>query len=239
MARPVVMLDLAGHHELARDLVAGGVFVPGAAIALNTDCDLVVTGAGDELRVPARVVYVDANGAGLQLECDAEHKQRIAELAAIVLPTKPEAEEPEPEQTDAERKIALNVHERLRGLTLAQQVKMAHTGEASERIVLERIYGKTVWEGLLRNPRITGPEVARIARMGQLPKILVEQIVNNGGWLQIGEVRRALLTNPRLGADQILRILRVMPKAELKLATLQTAYSAAVREAARRLLRDD
>ena len=156
------------------------------------------------------------------------------------MPSKQEPEpEPEPEQTDAERKIALNVHERLRGLTLAQQVKMAHTGETSERIVLERIYGKTVWEGLLRNPRITGPEVARIARMGQLPKILVEQIVNNGGWLQIGEVRRALLTNPRLGADQILRILRVMPKAELKLATLQTAYSAAVREAARRLLRDD
>ncbi len=249
MARPVVMLDLAGSHALARDLVAGGVFVPAAAIAINTDCELVVTtGAGDELRVPARVVYVDANGAGLQLECDAELKQKIAELAAIALPTKPELAEPEPadaepdpepEQTDAERKIALNVHERLRGLTLAQQVKMAHTGETSERIVLERIYGKTVWEGLLRNPRITGPEVARIARMGQLPKILVEQIVNNGGWLQIGEVRRALLTNPRLGADQILRILRVMPKAELKLATLQTAYSAAVREAARRLLRDD
>src|SRR3569623_2580456 len=80
MARPTVVLDLAGKHELARDLVAGGVFVPGCAVPLNEECELVVRGA-DEIRVAARVVFVNAAGAGLQLLCDPGLKQKIAALA--------------------------------------------------------------------------------------------------------------------------------------------------------------
>jgi len=137
------------------------------------------------------------------------------------------------------RRIARNVHERLRGLNLNEQIKVAQTGETHERIVLERLYGKTVWEALLRNPRLTGPEVARIARMAALPKVLLELILGNGTWLHIPEVRRALLASKRLGTDQIVKVLRFLPKHELKLATMQTAYPPAVRDAARRLLRGE
>ena len=128
-------------------------------------------------------------------------------------------------------------HERLRGLTLAEQQKRAHAGDTSERIMLERMYGKNVWEALLRNPRLTAPEVARIARMGTLPRPQLEVIISNGGWLQIPEVRRALLANPRLGSDQIQRVLKLMPKHELKVAATQTAYPHAVRDAAKRLVK--
>ena len=146
--------------------------------------------------------------------------------------------EADAESTDepGRSKIAKNVHERVRGLNLAQQIKLAHTGETAERILLERLYGKHVWEALLRNPRITGPEVARIARMGQLPKPLIEIIVGNGGWLQIPEVRRSLLSNPRLVTDQIQRVLYLLPKHELKLAAVQSAYPHAVRDIARRMV---
>ena len=137
------------------------------------------------------------------------------------------------------RQVARNVHERLRGLNLNEQIRMAQTGETHERVVLERMYGKTVWEALLRNPRLTGPEVARIARMGALPKVLLELILGNGTWLHIPEVRRALLASKRLGTDQIVKVLRFLPRHELKLATVQTAYPAAVRDAARRLLRGE
>jgi hypothetical protein len=245
MARPQVVLDLAGDHQLARDLAAGGVFVPGCTLALLADCDLIVRDADGELAIAARVVFVNDSGAGLELvACPPEQMQRLTALAA-----QPESEpEPEPEAeaepeptSDPERttrRFALNVHERLRGLTLVQQIKMAQHGEVSERIVLERMYGKTVWEHLLRNPRVTGPEVARIARMGALPRPMLELICNNGGWLQIPEIRRALLSNPRLATDQILRVLRLLPKHELKLASLQTSYPQPVRDGAKRLLRE-
>jgi hypothetical protein len=229
MAR--VVLDLADDHQLARDLAAGGVFVPDCAAALLEDVELVVRAGESELVLVARVVFVNESGAGLELACSAEQKQQLIDLATD------EPDEPE-EKDEARKKFARNVHERLRGLTLVQQIKLAGHGETSERIVLERMYGKTVWDPLLRNPRVTTPEVARIARMGGLPRPLIELICNNGAWLQIPEVRRALLSNPRLGTDQAIRIVRLLPKHELKLACTQVSYPQLVREAAKRVLRE-
>ncbi|MDB4958267.1 MAG: hypothetical protein JWO36_5836 [Myxococcales bacterium] len=181
---------------------------------------------------------------------DALASAAAAALAAAEGDTETETETSEAashatDQSDADddleavRNIPATVHERLRGLTLAQQIKLAHHGEMHERIVLERMYGKSVWEALLRNPKVTGQEVARVARMGTLPRPQIETIVGNGTWLQIPEVRRALLANHRLSPDQVMRILRLLPKHELKLAAIQTAYPMAVRDAARRMMRGD
>ncbi|HEY0986839.1 MAG TPA: hypothetical protein VGD80_07300 [Kofleriaceae bacterium] len=137
------------------------------------------------------------------------------------------------------RPIARTVHERLRGLNLAAQLKMATSGELHERIILERLYGKNVWETLLRNPRLSPTEVSRIARYGSLPRVLLEIIVGNNAWLQVAEVRRALLSNPRLATDQIMKVLRLMPKHELKLAAIQSVYPHAVRNVAKLLLRGE
>jgi hypothetical protein len=106
-------------------------------------------------------------------------------------------------------------------------------------MALERLYGKTVWEALLRNPRVTHPEVARIARMGALPRPLLELIVGNTAWLRSPEVRRALLSNLRLTPDMITRVLRLLPKHELRLVPQQTAYPHPVRDVARRILKTD
>lgn len=150
-------------------------------------------------------------------------------------PETPEVPADEPEPRD---EVARNVFERLRNLSVVEQLKIARGGEVHERMALERLYGKTVWEALLRNPRITHPEVARIARMGALPRTLLELIVNNTAWLRAPEVRRALLGNLRLTADMIPRVLRLLPKHELRVVPQQTAYPAAVRDAARRMLKE-
>ncbi len=133
-------------------------------------------------------------------------------------------------------KIAANVNQRLRGLPLHKIHKLARNGTLQERAALERIYGKTVWEFLLQNPNLTPPEVARIARMGTLPKPLIDTIVAHAGWLSKPLVRRALLANPRLSGRALTAVLRALPKAELKLVPQQGGYSFAVKETARRLL---
>jgi len=302
VGRPTVHVELVADSRVARDLAAGGVFVHGCELAINEQCELVVSTQGEELRLDARVVYVDGQGgAGLELvgfgpamkaqlagfveaaaafggddarkTLDMDMRDLAAGSArdagrAQVASGESDAnvresddsvresddgvrrsdgrDEGEPNEelegdddsgTDEERKISRSMHERLRGLSLHEQVKKAHSPDASERMMLERMYGKAVWEPLLRNPRLTAPEVARLARMGTLPRTMLEVIVGNGSWLQIPEVRRALLSNPRLGTDQILRVLRLMPKHELKLASTQSVYPHAVRDAAKRLVR--
>jgi hypothetical protein len=126
--------------------------------------------------------------------------------------------------------------ERLRSLPIGQQIRLAQTGNLDERVALERRLGKTVWEVLLRNPKITVPEVARIARKGTVPQILLDLIVDNPGWVRNGPVRRALLSNPRMSVDQVQRVLRHTPKAELKVIVKTTAYPHAVRDAAKKLV---
>jgi len=405
VSRATVVIELGADAGFARDLEAGGVFVPGCALRLSQECDLLVCGANHRLVLPARVVYVDAQrGAGLELvgfssdmkarlaalepmhrrsagtleapvvveftpddglsdaQADAQASAEVAAMMAddgdapgfpepialdvlealeddlalsLLDPETPETREmratremleardardardtdpfpqagetddanpfgpsadteafrhegdardtvrglesmypaesfggetvkgpypvdsfagetvkgpvptddaldsrPRRDTRDPDKPFARNVHERLRGLTLTAQVKLAVHGELHERIVLERLYGKNVWEALLRNPRLTAPEVSRIARYGSLPRVLLEIIVGNNTWLQIPEVRRALLSNPRLGTDQVIKVLRLTPKHELKLATVQTAYPVTVRNAAKLMLRE-
>jgi hypothetical protein len=127
-------------------------------------------------------------------------------------------------------------HERLRKLNQTQQQKIARRGELNDRVVLERLYGRNVWDSLLHNPKLTIPEVARIARKGTVPRPLLELIVDNNTWIQAPMVRRALLSNPRVSSEAIMKLLRITPKHELKIIHKTTTYSSQVRDMARKVL---
>lgn len=127
-------------------------------------------------------------------------------------------------------------HERLRNLNATDQVKLARRGEFSDRIMLERLYGRGVWEALLQNPKLTLPEVATMARKGSMPRPLLELITDNNAWVQSALVRRALLTNPRVSSEAILKLLRMTPKHEVRSIWKTTTYSQLVRETAKKVL---
>jgi hypothetical protein len=126
-----------------------------------------------------------------------------------------------------------NAH--LHNLAYSDQIKIARSGGQTDRTVLERLYGKPVWEALLANPQITVAEVAHIACKGGLPQHLIDAIAGNATWALNAQVRRGLLTNPRLGRSHVERLLRAMPAHELKLVAKQSIYGPTVREAARKL----
>lgn len=125
---------------------------------------------------------------------------------------------------------------RIRKLSATDRTKLARDGQLEDRLMLERVFGKAVWDELLRNPGITVPEVARIAQKGTAPRHLLELIVDNAAWSRQSIVRRALLANPRVGSDAVTKLLRATPKNELKMMTQGTAYPLAVRSLAKRLL---
>jgi hypothetical protein len=156
-----------------------------------------------------------------------------------------EEEQPDGEQDDdesrpsmvpeTERQAGPSRQEKLRKLSQVEQQKIARRGELNDRVMLERIYGKNVWDSLLRNPRLTIPEVARIARKGTVPRPLIELIIDNNAWIQAATVRRALLSNPRVTPEGIMRLMRITPKHELKSIMKSTAYSIQVRDAAKKV----
>ena len=188
-------------------------------------CELVVVHpeTGKSQTLPAEVVWLQPGetGGGVGLVLRDFGPEELARLEAFV--------------AEGKKQATANVHERVRGLSAAEQMRCAREGEIAERAALERVYGKAVWEALLDNPRITAPEVARIARKGNIPKPLLERIVANAAWLASGELRRALLSNTRLPGAALDKVLRALPKPELALAARQASYPLPVRQAAKKL----
>lgn len=219
--------------------------------------------SGGRFVVDAETVYVkrDEPGAGVGLDLVGLDSGRLAELEAFVAaarsasvlieveavpdegPAPPAEDLPEvasvPEAGAGirdETSAARNVFERVRKLSLRERERIARQGQLAERTALERVYGGSVWEGLLQNPMLTVPEVAQIAKKGALPQPLVAAIVANNAWLASGEVRRALLSNPRVAGTQLDRVLRATPRPELKMIAAMSPYRSQVRAAAKRML---
>jgi len=226
---PVALRTLFEQH-----LSKGRAFVPDAGgIAELSACELVLEHAGRSHRLAAEVVYVRADppgrGVGLQLApLDAASLQALR----VFVDAGDDASDAAPES----ERPATGLYERIRSLSTVDQQHLAASGTLPERIALERMYGQTVWETLLRNPRLTIPEAARIGRKGTLPRPLVELIAANAAWLAAGEVQRALLSNPRSSPAVVAKVLLAMPRGELALVPQQTAYPASVRAAARKAL---
>jgi hypothetical protein len=189
-------------------------------------CELVIAHPEreTEVAVAAEAVWIGPTGVGFEfVNFDAEAKKRLAEFIAD-------------EDVDADERNARNIHERVRKLTNREREELARRGSLPERTALERAFGGSVWEGLLQNPQLTPPEVARIARNGSLPKPLVTTIVSNAAWLASAEVQRALMSNPRCTGAQLERVLRSLKPAEVVRLSQQCPYRAEVRALALRLV---
>lgn len=240
--RVVVTLSAAELERERANLGRGSVVaarVTGLAPGACLDVELVFP-SGERLTVPARAVHVSDAGTafafdGVDRGALARHLAAPPAETTAAAATGPgedagiEDDAGEPEHPPA------HVQERLRGLSVVEQLRVARDGTTTERIALERLYGKVVWEAILRNARVTVPEVARLARMGTMPRPLLELVVGNPAWLQVPQIRRALLSNPRLSPDMVQKVLAVLPREELRLVPQITAYPPAVRMAAKAL----
>ena len=167
--------------------------VGSGGVCERESCELSIELGARSFRVTGEVVYVKAEepGRGVGLSLGGIDEARMAALAAFVAECEAacgapgaagegagedaegtEGEEAAEEEEGEGAQAPLRMHERIRSLSGIEQQKLAATGSLAERTALERMYGPNVWETLLRNPRLTIPEVARIARKGTLPRPL-------------------------------------------------------------------
>lgn len=223
--------DLAAlRAEVESNLTSARAFVPGATgVAERQRCELILIHpeSDESITLLAEAVWVrtDRPGLGIGLELvgfDPEMESRLRKFASGVVPTAPTSE-------------ADNVFARVRRFTVPEQLRAAREGDHAERVALERIYGKAVWDVLIRNPRITAPELTRLARNRNLSKQIVDALTGNVGWLGSSELRRALLMNPQVTGIALDKVLRATPKLELTRMATQTSLPAKVRQAIKKI----
>jgi hypothetical protein len=244
--RVTIALTAADLERERSNLARGSVVGPGVAgLDRGALCDVeLVFPSGERMVLPARAVLATAASAAFAFD-SWDHAALDRQLAAPVpapaaaypAPAPPAAAATGDQDEPDEEPAPASVQEKLRGLSVNEQLRVARDGTITERIVLERLYGKVVWEALLRNTRVSIPEVARLAKMGTMPRPLLELIVGNPAWLKVPQVRRALLANPRLSPDMVNRVLQLLPHDELKLVPQITAYPPGVRMTAKAMLK--
>jgi hypothetical protein len=231
------------------NLLKRRAFVAGAECAvMRTACGLSIVHpvTGAKLVLAAEVVFAEPagprKGVGVELRAidattlTAFVEGTASEAANAAEPVSSVVASPAPDDEDRDGR-AKSLYEKVRTFSARERETCARSGALPERIALERCFGSSVWEGIVQNPQVTPPEVARIARNGTLPKNVLGIIVANGAWLSIGEVQRALLSNSRVKGSELDRVLRALAPSELRRVVQQTAYRAVVRQAAQKLVK--
>ena|SRR5687768_10294960 len=102
------------------------------------------------------------------------------------------------------RQPAKTVAEQIRELTVTEKAMLAMKANLAERRVLMQDMNPKIQEFLLRNPSLTEPEIAWLARnpMSAIPTLLT--IIQHKNWMSADAVRQGILTNPKTPAHIIL-----------------------------------
>jgi hypothetical protein len=207
--------------EWRHSLAAGGLRVETTS-TLPPFTQITLTlrvGNGPDVAVSATVVAPLPGALALSLEGKPD------DLKERLLGTGAEAEEKE-----------APIWDRLRALGHVEKLMLAQKADRQERAVLLQDSDPQVLLYLLKNPRIGVEEVVRIAKSHLLSFTTAEIILKTPQWFANGDVRAALVHNPRLPVAMAIRLLPTLPESEIKAIARGAATSQPLKQAALKLV---
>ncbi|HEU4889168.1 MAG TPA: hypothetical protein VFV49_14880 [Thermoanaerobaculia bacterium] len=225
--------ELREEHRV--NLAHGALRLPTSeSVALHTTLLVTLRGPwGGEAF--ARATAVAMLPGGIALSVDGNPDEQLARLLAkSEPPSEPDAgAEAGAEEDTPERRQ--NTWDRMRGLSQMEKLLLAIKAERSERALLLQDNDPRVLLSLLRNPRLTVDEVARIAKSPFLTFQVADVIVKTTQWMSSLDVRLALIRNPKTPPAFALQILPSLPDAEVR-SIARAGTSMALKTAALRRL---
>jgi hypothetical protein len=225
------------------------------AIALNTLLLVTLRGPWDgEAFAQATVVMTFPGALALAFNGDtSEMLQRMmAKVRSPAAEALPETEnsmaEPVPDDAGDDQEPTAdaggtrperrqNTWDIVRSLPQIDKILLAVKAERIERALLLQDSDPRVLLSLLRNPRLTVDEVARLAKSSSLSFQIADVIMKAGQWMGSPDVRLALVQNPKTPPAFALRILPTLPESEIK-AIAKGGTSMALKQAALRRLQN-
>jgi hypothetical protein len=198
-------------------------------LPLDTKLDVLLRGPwGGEIAVPGFVVAVLADGIALGV--DGSPEEILDRLLA-----RPQADQPGDDIDTQSNPVSTNVWDRVRGLSQIEKVFLAVKADRTERSLLLQDNDPRVLLSLLRNPRLTVDEVARLTKSSFLNYQIAEVIMKTSQWMASLDVRLGLIRNPKTPQAFALRILPSLPDLEVR-AIARAGTSMALKQAALRRL---
>jgi hypothetical protein len=193
----------AEHRE---NLSMGGVrLVTSEAAALNATLLVKLRGPwGGESFARATVVAILPDGMALAIDGNAE--EHFARLMTKV------ADDSSDESSDKKQ----NIWDRIRALSQMEKLLLAVKADRTERALLLQDNDPRVLLSILRNPRLTVDEVARLAKSSFLNYQVADVIMKTSQWMSSLDVRLGLIHNAKTPPAFSLRILPTLPDNEVR-----------------------
>ena len=227
--------ELRDEHRT--NLSVGALRLPTSErVALHTTLQVTLRGPwGGEASMGATVVAELVDGIALVIDGDAE--KTLVRLLERVVEEQPQtaAAEDEGATSDDTPETSRNAWDRVRALSQMEKILLAVKAEKSERAMLLQDNDPRVLLSLLRNPRVTVDEVARLAKSSFLTYQIADVIVKTAQWMGNLDVRLGLIHNPKTPPAFALRILPTLPESEIK-AIARAGTSMPLKQAALRRL---
>ncbi|MEA2237311.1 MAG: hypothetical protein QOC81_2035 [Thermoanaerobaculia bacterium] len=224
--------ELRAEHDA--NLSMGGLrLATTESVTLNATLLLTLRGPwGGEAFARATVVAVLPDGIALAIDGNSD------EIFARLMDRPPGAteapsgESPEPDETIEKKE---NVWDRIRALSQMEKLLLAIKADRSERALLLQDNDPRVLLSLLRNPRLTVDEVARLAKSSFLTYQIADVIIKASQWMSSLDVRLGLMHNSKTPPAFALRILPTLPESEVR-SIARAGSSMALKTAALRML---
>jgi hypothetical protein len=194
-------------EEHRANLSMGGVrLVTSEAAALNATLLVTLRGPwGGESFARATVVAILPDGMALAIDGNAD--DHFARLMAGSDAYASADESPEKKQ---------NVWDRIRALSQMEKLLLAVKADRTERALLLQDNDPRVLLSLLRNPRLTVDEVARLAKSSFLNYQIADVIMKTTQWMASLDIRLGLIHNAKTPPAFSLRILPTLPESEVR-----------------------
>lgn len=201
-----------------------------AAIRGDLPSSEVEAAAQDAKFAEAQAALAELTGSKSEEEVEAIAEQ-IADAEARAARGEPAADEGEGE------KRSMSAAGRIRDLNVAQKVRLALMGNATERQILIRDTNKIVARAVIRSPAISDTEAMGYAKNKSLLEEVVSYIANNKKWTRHYQMKLLLVQNPKTPLGEALRFLSHLRVNDLRQVARSKGIPAPVAKAAKQLVK--
>jgi len=154
--------------------------------------------------------------------------------------TPPEDEEPPPEEeekpAEEEEEEYRSKYQMAQTMGVGEKIKMALTGDKEWRSLLIKDSNKLVNGAVVKNPRITEPEILTISKSVIQNDEILRVICHNKEWVKNYEIRKALVLNNKTPLPVAIRFMGFLTAKDLATIAKSKNVSSVLTNNARRML---
>jgi hypothetical protein len=148
-------------------------------------------------------------------------------------------EQKEDVQLDSEKikQAALSTLQRINCMSVSERVRLALTGNKTERLVLIKDPNKMVQTAVLESPKMADDEVLIHIRNLSLSSEIIGKIANNRDWTKNYTITLGLVQNPKTPVNRAIGFVKQLHDRDLKLMAKDRNISPVIRAVAENLVK--